>query len=105
LTGSAQPRTPRSKYAQQPQDSVEGARQAYDSLSHGLSSAAKVLASPGDEFRRGHVRGGVKKVLVAVPAAVLRSVGGLSEAIGKLGLGVANAVDPVRKLEADDKWK
>jgi autophagy-related protein 2 len=106
-SSSAPPRkTNISKRANPPQSAQEGFRQAYESLSRGLQSAAsQLIVVPREDFQRYGTKGAVKSALKAMPSAMLSPVIGGMEAIAKALNGITNSIDPTRRKEADDKFK
>ena len=94
------------RLANQPRNYSDGLRQAYESLSRGFRIAMHhMLVVPREEYVRSGTKASVKSMVRAVPTAVLRPMIGAAEAVSKALLGVQNAVEPRRKLDADDRYK
>jgi len=95
-----------SKYAQQPADVKEGIQVAYRSLSRNINSAAQtILAVPMEVYERSGNEGPVRKVVRAVPVAVLRPMIGATEAFSKTLLGLRNTLDPDLRVDNEAKYK
>lgn len=79
---------------------------AFDSLTHGMQSAAQcVVAIPMEEYSRAGITGFIRSVISAAPRLVLRPLVGTSQAISRAALGVRNEILPQRQRESDDKYK
>jgi autophagy-related protein 2 len=95
-----------SKQANPPSSAQDGFRQAYDSLSRGLQSAAtQMIVLPRSEYQRYGSRGAMKTALKGVPSAVLSPIIGGMEAVAKVLNGITNSMDPKRKKENLEKFK
>ncbi|KAG8986408.1 autophagy- protein 2, partial [Tulasnella sp. 427] len=95
-----------SKYADQPTDVREGMEAAYKSLGKNLTSAAQtILAVPMEVYERSGNEGAAKKVIRAVPIAVLKPMIGATEAVSKTLLGLRNTLDPENLDETKEKYK
>jgi hypothetical protein len=95
-----------SKRANPPVSAQEGLRQAYESLSRGLQSAAsQMIVVPRDEYQRSGSRGAVRSAIQAMPGAMLSPVIGGLEAVAKVLNGGANSLAPSRVQEHKDKFK
>jgi autophagy-related protein 2 len=95
-----------SRLSNQPANHREGLQQAYSALSRGFQTAAHAMVViPSEDFHRYGARTAVKSVLKAVPGAVLRPMIGASEAVAKALLGVQNTIDPLKKRDADARYK
>jgi len=95
-----------SKRANPPGSAAEGLRQAYESLSRGLQSAAsQMIVVPREEYQRSGSRGAVRSALRSMPGAVLSPVIGGVEAIGKVLNGAASSLAPNRVQEHRDRYK
>jgi len=90
----------------QPADISDGLRQAYEALSRGLQQATHgIIVVPSQEYERMGTGAAVKSVVKAVPGAILKPMIGATEAISRALMGVKNTVNPLKKKEADDKYK
>lgn len=95
-----------SRYADQPNDVREGVEAAYRSMGRNLNSAAQtILAVPMEVYERSGNEGAVRKVIRAVPIAVLKPMIGATEAVSKTLLGLRNTLDPENRRENEDKYK
>ncbi|KAG9015437.1 autophagy- protein 2 [Tulasnella sp. JGI-2019a] len=95
-----------SRYADQPPGLKEGVQAAYKSLGKNLNEAAQtILAVPMEVYERSGNEGPVKKVIRAVPIAVLKPMIGASEAVSKTLLGLRNSMDPGNRRENEEKYK
>ncbi|KIO29524.1 hypothetical protein M407DRAFT_70393 [Tulasnella calospora MUT 4182] len=95
-----------SKYADQPNDVREGVEAAYKSLGKNLTSAAQtILAVPMEVYERSGNEGAARKVIRAVPIAVLKPMIGATEAVSKTLLGLRNTLDPENLAETEEKYK
>ncbi|KAI8810163.1 ATG C terminal domain-containing protein, partial [Cladochytrium replicatum] len=94
-----------SKFSDPPRDVKEGIESAYRSISSNVGVAAKtILAVPMEVYERTGAQESAKAVLRAVPVAVLKPMIGASEAVSKTLLGLQNTLDPVKKLQMEDKY-
>jgi len=90
----------------QPGGLEEGLRQAYDSLTRGLQTAAHgLVVVPREEYQQHGTKGAVKSVIKGVPGAILRPMIGVTEAVSKTLIGVQNTMDPVQKKDSKDRYK
>ncbi|KAF9182323.1 autophagy- protein 2 [Haplosporangium sp. Z 767] len=95
-----------SKYANQPADINEGMELAYKSLSKNIGTAAHtIFAVPMEVYERAGAQGSVRAVIRAVPVAVLKPMIGATEAFSKVLIGIRNSIDPVQRLQMEDKYK
>lgn len=95
-----------SKYSAPPADATEGLLAAYSSLTGGLQSAAQtIIAVPIQVYEKKGPGGAAKAVLRATPVAVLRSMIGASEAVGRALMGVEGSLDPNKGEEIKQKYK
>lgn len=95
-----------SKRANPPASAHDGFRQAYESLSRGLQSAAsQMIVVPRAEYQKYGSKGAVTSAIKAVPGAVLSPVIGGMEAVSKVLNGITNSIDPRRRKESSDKFK
>ncbi|KAG0274686.1 autophagy- protein 2 [Linnemannia exigua] len=95
-----------SKYANQPADINEGMELAYKSLSKNIGTAAHtIFAVPMEVYERTGAQGSVRAVIRAVPVAVLKPMIGATEAFSKVLIGIRNSIDPVQRLQNEDKYK
>ncbi|KAG0236113.1 autophagy- protein 2 [Actinomortierella wolfii] len=95
-----------SKYANQPADVNEGMELAYKSLSKNFGAAAHtIFAVPMEVYERAGAQGSVRAVIRAVPVAVLKPMIGATEAFSKVLIGLRNSIDPVQRLQMEDKYK
>lgn len=96
-----------SKYADQPNGLSEALSQAYKGLRGGMNSAAQtILAVPMEVYEHGGsgASSGQRKVVKAVPVAVLQGARGASEAISKTLMGLRGALEPLGEDEME-KYK
>jgi hypothetical protein len=94
------------KRANPPGSAAEGLRQAYESLSRGLQSAAsQMIVVPRDEYQRSGSRGAVRSAFQAMPGAMLSPVIGGMEAVAKVLNGAASSIAPNRVQEHRDRYK
>lgn len=91
----------------QPEGAQEGLRQAYESLSNGLSrTASGLLGTPIKEYRRGSGAGSaLATALRAAPAAVIAPVTASANAMRCALLGMRNSLDPEHMKESMDKYR
>lgn len=95
-----------SKYSAPPADAAEGLLAAYNVLSGSMQNAVQtVIAIPVQVYERQGPGGAAKAVLRAMPVAVLRSMVGASEAMGKALMGVEGTLNPDRGAEIKLKYK
>lgn len=95
-----------SKQANPPASAQDGFRQAYESLSRGLQSAAtQLIVVPRDEYQRYGSKALASAAIKSMPTAVLTPIIGGMEAIAKVLNGVTNSIDPKRIKENRDKFK
>lgn len=95
-----------SKYSAPPSDVAEGALAAYSGLRSTLNQAAHtVVAIPVQVYEQQGAGGAAKAVLRAVPVAVLRTMIGASEALGKAMMGVEGSLDEMHGIEIKQKYK
>ncbi|KAG8881224.1 autophagy- protein 2 [Tulasnella sp. 331] len=95
-----------SRYADQPIDIKQGVKAGYKSLGKNLNEAAQtILAVPMEVYERSGNEGPMKKVIRAVPIAVLKPMIGASEAVSKTFLGLRNTMDPQNRRENEEKYK
>lgn len=102
-----------SKYADQPNGLSEALAQAYKGLRGGVTSAAQtILAVPMEVYERDGSGsgggGGRRKVVKAVPVAVVQGARGASEAVSKTLMGLRGALDSGSSgsgYEDGDKYK
>ncbi|EGC30930.1 hypothetical protein DICPUDRAFT_89864 [Dictyostelium purpureum] len=95
-----------SKFSDQPNDTREGIQHAYESVSRELKSAAHtIIAIPMKEYHKKGTKGYVKSIVQAVPIAIIRPMIGITEGVSKTLLGVRNQIDPLKKMEMDNKYK
>jgi len=98
--------SPKSKYADQPADSMEGLQQAYESIAREIRSAADhIIAIPLEEYRKYGTTRYIQHMVKAVPIAILKPMIGITEGASKIALGVRNQLEPVHKQEVDNKYK
>ncbi|KAL0928093.1 hypothetical protein M5K25_002333 [Dendrobium thyrsiflorum] len=99
-------RRKKSANSNQPVDAQEGIRQAYESLSDGLSrTASAILGNPIKEYRRGAGAGSALATAVrAAPAAAIAPVTASAHAMHCALLGMRNSLDPERKKESMKKY-
>ncbi|KAK8960382.1 hypothetical protein KSP40_PGU008309 [Platanthera guangdongensis] len=90
----------------QPEGAQEGLRQAYESLSDGLSrTASGLLGTPIKEYRRGAGAGSaLATAFRAAPAAVIAPVTASANAMRCALLGMRNSLDPEHMKESMDKY-
>lgn len=95
-----------SKQANAPPSASEGFRQAYESLSRGLQSAAtQLVVVPRDEYARYGGKGAIKSAVRAMPSALLHPAIAGMEAVSKVFNGITNSIEPRRKRENANKFK
>jgi len=95
-----------SRYADQPLDVRQGVEEAYKTFGKNLNAAAQtILAVPMEVYERTGNEGPMRKVIRAVPIAVLKPMIGASEAMSKALLGLRNTMDPNNRAENEEKYK
>lgn len=89
----------------QPSDLKDGLERAYEAMSREISFFSDtVIAIPVREYRQSGPGGAMVAVVRAMPLAILRPIGGASEAMSYTLLGLRNSIDPARKQEEEDCW-
>ncbi|KAI8381283.1 uncharacterized protein BYT42DRAFT_565980 [Radiomyces spectabilis] len=96
-----------SKFADQPSDVSQGFQYAYQSLSKNLGSAAQTIFAVPTEIRdRSQGQGNAARTVIkAVPVAVIKPMIGLTGALQSVLMGLRNSIDPVMRLQSEDKYK
>ncbi|KAL9078261.1 MAG: hypothetical protein Q9157_002807 [Trypethelium eluteriae] len=97
-----------SAYADAPINISSAIRSAAQSLERDLLTARDaIIAIPGEVADAEGLTGGARAVVRRAPTVLLRPAMGLAGAVGKVGLGVGNWVDPEgrRREEREGKWK
>ena len=97
-----------SAYADAPINISSAIRSAAQSLERDLLTAKDaIIAIPGEVAEAEGLAGGAKAVIKRAPTVLLRPAMGVAGAVGKVGLGVGNWVDPEgrRREEREGKWK
>ncbi|BFZ65119.1 autophagy-related protein 2 [Saitoella coloradoensis] len=96
-----------SHYANPPTNVVQGVQRAYTSLAQNLGAARTTLLSlPGEIAERGSAQGAAEAVAKAIPVAVLKTLGGTSEAVGGLLMGLRNGMrEEGWERSLQDKYK
>jgi hypothetical protein len=93
------------KSKNQPSNLKDGLERAYEAMSREISFFTDtVIAIPVREYQQSGPGGAVTAVIRAMPLAILRPIGGASEAMSYTLLGLRNSIDPVRKQEEEDCW-
>ncbi|KAI9688319.1 MAG: autophagy- protein 2 [Bogoriella megaspora] len=97
-----------SAYADAPVNISSAIRSAAQTLERDLLTTRDVIiAIPGEVSEAEGLAGGAKAVAKRAPTILLRPAMGVAGAVGKVGLGLGNWVDPEgrRRQEREGKWK
>ncbi|KAI9689853.1 MAG: autophagy- protein 2 [Bathelium mastoideum] len=97
-----------SHYADAPINISSALRSAAQSLERDLLTARDaIIAIPGEVAEAEGLAEGAKAVVRRAPTVLLRPAMGVAGAVGKVGLGVGNWVDPEGRMreEREGKWK
>ena len=97
-----------SAYADPPINISSGLRSAAQSLERDLLTARDaIIAIPGEVAEAEGLAGGARAVARRAPTVLLRPAMGVAGAVGKVGLGLGNWVDPEgrKREEREGKWK
>ncbi|KAI8090453.1 hypothetical protein BDF21DRAFT_377473 [Thamnidium elegans] len=97
-------RSRRPSISHSPSDISEGIQFAYQNLSSAAQTIFAVPTEEDDDYPKS-TSSTTKSVIRAVPVAVIKPMIGLTGAFQSILTGLRNSIDPVMRLQSEDKYK